>query len=249
MAEILGCQMSDLEVDYFGLNHYGWFTKIRQNGIDVTEKLKEHVRKYGYISEASMNDVFLKDPDWVHTFKASAKIANYFPDYLPNTYYQYYLLGDDMYKYMDINHTRGMQVINGREVRVFAAADKLAKGEAVDMNQFYVGVHGVFIVNVVTSLAYDLRSRQLVMVPNNGCVENLPDDAMVEVPTYITSHGPEPIRVGAIPRFYKGLIEQQDACEGLLVEAAMEHSYVKALEAYTMNRTIPSANVAKFWMI
>ena len=25
----------------------------------------------------------------------------------------------------------------------------------------------------------------------------------------------------------------------------MEHSYVKALEAYTMNRTIPSANVAK----
>ncbi|WP_456317744.1 6-phospho-alpha-glucosidase [Solobacterium moorei] len=245
LAEILGCQMSDLEVDYFGLNHYGWFTKIRQNGIDVTEKLKEHVRKYGYISEASMNDVFLKDPDWVHTFKASAKIANYFPDYLPNTYYQYYLLGDDMYKYMDINHTRGMQVINGREVRVFAAADKLAKGEAVDMNQFYVGVHGVFIVNVVTSLAYDLRSRQLVMVPNNGCVENLPDDAMVEVPTYITSHGPEPIRVGAIPRFYKGLIEQQDACEGLLVEAAMEHSYVKALEAYTMNRTIPSANVAK----
>jgi 6-phospho-beta-glucosidase/maltose-6'-phosphate glucosidase len=245
MAEILKCDLKDIEVDYFGLNHFGWYTNVRCKGIDVTEKLKKHVKKYGYMSEDSYNASLLKDADWVHTFKTSAKLMNYFPDYLPNTYYQYYLLGDDMYKYMDINNTRGMQVINGREKRVFEASDQLSKGEQVDMSQFYVGVHGAFIVNVVTSLAYDLRSRQLVMVRNNGCIENLPDDAMVEVPAYITSRGPEAVRIGRIPRFYKGLIEQQDACEGLLVEAVTEHSYTKALEAFTMNRTIPSANKAK----
>ena len=95
------------------------------------------------------------------------------------------------------------------------------------------------------SLANDTRSRQLVIVPNNGAIANLPSDAMVEIPAYVTSRGPEPIRVGKIQRFYKGLIEQQDACEGLLVEAAIEHSYDKALKAFTLNRTIPSANVAK----
>ena len=68
---------------------------------------------------------------------------------------------------------------------------------------------------------------------------------MVEIPAYITKDGPEPVRVGEIPRFYKGLIEQQDACEGLVVEAVIEGSYKKALQAFTLNRTIPSANVAK----
>ncbi len=245
MAEILDCELQDLEVDYFGLNHYGWFTKVRRRGEDVTEQLKAHVRQYGYVTQKSYQDLLVQDPDWRHTFENAKTIANLFPDYLPNTYWQYYLLGDSVVQYTDIHNTRGQQVINGREKRVFAAAEKLKNGEAVDMSQFYVGVHGLFIVEVMCSLAFDERSRQLVIVRNNGAVENLPDDAMVEIPAYITSRGPEPIRVGPIPRFYKGLIEQQDACEGLLVEAAIEHSYAKALQAFTMNRTIPSATVAK----
>ena len=90
MAEILGCELDDIEVDYFGLNHFGWYTSVRCKGVDVTDKLKEHVRKYGYISEASLNDALVKDPDWAHTFKNAATISTLFQDYLPNTYYQYY---------------------------------------------------------------------------------------------------------------------------------------------------------------
>ena len=77
-----------------------------------------------------------------------------------------------------------------------------------------------------------------MIVPNNGAIENLSDDATVEIPAYITDRGAEPIRVGKIPRFYKGLIEQQDACEGLVVEAVIEGSYQKALE--------PSPSIARF---
>ena len=209
MAEILGCELDDIEVDYFGLNHFGWYTSVRCKGVDVTDKLKEHVRKYGYISEASLNDALVKDPDWAHTFKNAATISTLFQDYLPNTYYQYYLLPDACVEYMDINNTRGMQVVNGREKRIFDASAALKRGEKVDLTQLYVG------------------------------------DATVEIPAYITDRGAEPIRVGKIPRFYKGLIEQQDACEGLVVEAVIEGSYQKALEAFTLNRTIPSARVAK----
>ena len=241
MAEILDTDLSNLEVDYFGLNHYGWFTKVQCNGEDVTEKLKKHVAEYGYVSKASYEDALVKDPDWLHTFTNAKKIVNYFPDYLPNTYWQYYLLGDDIVDYMDINNTRGMQVIHGRETKIREAVKKLENGEKIDLTQFYVGVH----VEVVKALAYDTRSRQLVIVKNDGAVKNLPDDAMVEIPAYITKDGPEPVRVGEIPRFYKGLIEQQDACEGLVVEAVIEGSYKKALQAFTLNRTIPSANVAK----
>lgn len=83
------------------------------------------------------------------------------------------------------------------------------------------------------------------MVENRGAIENLPDDAMVEIPAYITDRGAEPVRVGEIPTFYKGLIEQQEAVEKLVVEAAIEHSYEKALMAFTLSKTVPSLLVAK----
>ena len=239
MAEILDTDLSNLEVDYFGLNHYGWFTKVQCNGEDVTEKLKKHVAEYGYVSKASYEDALVKDPDWLHTFTNAKKIVNYFPDYLPNTYWQYYLLGDDIVDYMDINNTRGMQVIHGRETKIREAVKKLENGEKIDLTQFYVGVHGKFIVEVVKALAYDTRSRQLVIVKNDGAVKNLPDDAMVEIPAYITKDGPEPVRVGEIPRFYKGLIEQiiedmRELCpdawlinftnpSGMVTEAVIKH--------------------------
>lgn len=245
MAEILKCNLDDIEVDYFGLNHFGWFTNVRCKGEDVTDKLKEHVRKYGYLEPTNESASLLKDPDWVHTFDNSKRIATLFTDYLPNTYYQYYLMPEDIVGYQNPDNPRGLQCINGREKRVFQAAKDIKEGKEVDLNQFYVGVHGHFIVNVVKSLAFDLRKKELVMVKNNGCIENLPDDAMVEVPAYITSRGPEPIRVGAISSFYKGLIEQQNACEDLLVQACVEHSYQKALMAFTMNKTINSALIAK----
>lgn len=245
MAEILECDRHDLEVDYFGLNHFGWFTKVRLNGEDVTEKLKSYVAEHGYMPQNAKSDVLHSDPSWLHTYANAKNICSAFHDYLPNTYMQYYLLGDEIVKSSDPNHTRANEVMEGREKRIFDAVADYRAGKDVDLTKFFGGVHGEFIVDVAMSLAFDLRKRYLVMVENNGAVENLPSDAMVEVPAYITDRGPEPVRVGEIPTFYKGLIEQQEAVEKLIVDAAVEHSYEKALMAFTLSKTVPSLLVAK----
>jgi len=135
--------------------------------------------------------------------------------------------------------------MEGREKKLFDAVDKYLETGVMDTSAFYVGVHGQFIVDVAMSLAFDLRKRFLVIVENNGAISNLPNDAMVEVPAYITANGPEVVRVGEIPTFYKGLMEQQLASEKLLVDAAIEGSYMKALMALTMNKTVKSAFQAK----
>lgn len=245
MAEILGCDRHDLDVDYFGLNHFGWFTKVRVGTEDVTEKLKAYVAEHGYMPTNEKSDVLHSDPSWLHTYGNAKHICSAFHDYLPNTYMQYYLLGDEVVESSDPNHTRANEVMEGREKRIFDAVADYRAGKDVDLTKFFGGVHGEFIVDVAMSLAFDLRKRYLVMVRNDGAVENLPDDAMVEIPAYITDRGPEPVRVGAIPTFYKGLIEQQEAVEKLVVEAAVEHSYEKALMAFTLSKTVPSLFVAK----
>ena len=245
MAEILECDRHDLEVDYFGLNHFGWFTKVRLNGEDVTEKLKSYVAEHGYMPQNAKSDVLHSDPSWLHTYANAKNICSAFHDYLPNTYMQYYLLGDEVVKSSDPNHTRANEVMEGREKRIFDAVADYRAGKDVDLTKFFGGVHGEFIVDVAMSLAFDLRKRYLVMVENNGAVENLPSDAMVEIPAYITDRGTEPVRVGEVPTFYKGLIVQQEAVEKLIVDAAVEHSYEKALMAFTLSKTVPSLLVAK----
>ena len=36
------------------------------------------------------------DPSWLHTYANAKNICSAFHDYLPNTYMQYYLLGDEV---------------------------------------------------------------------------------------------------------------------------------------------------------
>ncbi|WP_374757393.1 hypothetical protein [Neobacillus driksii] len=61
----------------------------------------------------------------------------------------------------------------------------------------------------------------------------------------IKCKGPVPEYVGEIPYFHKAMIDTQLASEKILVEAITEGSYEKALQAFILNKTIPSAIVAK----
>ena len=85
----------------------------------------------------------------------------------------------------------------------------------------------------------------LLIVPNEGAVENFDRTAMVEIPCYVGINGYERVVQGAIPQFQKGLMEQQVASEKLAVEAWIEKSYQKLWQSFTMSKTVPSAKVAK----
>lgn len=85
----------------------------------------------------------------------------------------------------------------------------------------------------------------LLIVKNNGAITNFDSTAMVEVPSLVGSNGVEPLCQGEIPRFQKGLMEQQVAVEKLVVDAWEEKSYQKLWQAITMSKTVPNARVAK----
>lgn len=68
---------------------------------------------------------------------------------------------------------------------------------------------------------------------------------MVEIPCIVGKDGYEPLSIGKIPTFQKGLMEEQVAVEKLTVDAWMEGSYQKLWQALTLSKTVPSAKVAK----
>ncbi|MDE5053224.1 6-phospho-alpha-glucosidase [Niallia taxi] len=245
IAAILGVERDELVVDYFGLNHFGWFTRLEVNGIDRLAEVREHVYKHGLLTEdVSKIDYRHADSSWIKTFKNIKLIMDHFPEYLPNPYLQYYLFPDHIVETSNKDYTRANEVMDGREKTLFETVEKFEETGILE-DSFAVGVHGTFIVDVTVSIAQNLGKRYVVMTENNGTIPNLPADAMIEVPAFITADGPKPEFVGDIPYFYKAMIEQQLASEKILVEAIIEGSYEKALQAFTLNKTLPSAKVAK----
>ncbi|PYZ98848.1 6-phospho-alpha-glucosidase [Alteribacter lacisalsi] len=242
-AKILGKEIWDLVPEYFGLNHFGWFTDIYdKEGNRLTDDIKRAIKDDGFLPEDAE---IVNDPSWIKTFKQVETMLTDFPDYLPNTYLQYYLYPSQMVEKEDVKNTRARQVINGREKRVHELCDQLISDGTSENAELEVDIHGCYMIRVAASLAYNTGDTFIVIVENNGIISNLQDDAMVEVPAALTSGGPKPFAVGEIPTFEKGLIEGQLAFEKLVVDAWYEKDYKKLLQALTLNRTVVDAPRAR----
>ena len=244
MAEMLGLKSrKDMIIRYFGLNHFGWWTDIRdKKGNDLMPALREKVAKVGYNVEIEGENT---EASWSDTFTKARDVFAIDPTTMPNTYLKYYFFPDYVVEHSNPNHTRANEVMEGREKFVFGECRAIAeKGTAKD-SKLHVDDHASYIVDLARAIAYDTKERMLLIVENDGAISNFDPTAMVEVPCIVGSNGPEKIVQGRIPQFQKGLMEQQVSVEKLTVEAWIEGSYQKLWQAITLSRTVPSASVAK----
>ncbi|MEG0470134.1 MAG: 6-phospho-alpha-glucosidase [Longicatena sp.] len=245
MAEILGIKdRKKLDITYYGLNHFGWWTSVKDlDGNDLMPELKKHISKNGYNVDTQMYQH--SDPSWNDTFLKARDVYALDPETLPNTYLKYYLYPDYVVEHTDPTYTRANQVMDGREKFVFGECKKIAENQSSEGADLHIDEHASYIVDLACALAYNTKEKMLLIVENNGAVENFDPSAMVEIPCIVGKNGPERICVGSIPQFQKGLMEQQVSVEKLVVDAWAEQSYLKLWQALTLSKTVPSAGVAK----
>lgn len=247
MAVMAGVESRyEMIVRYFGLNHFGWYTDITdKQGNDLMPKIKAHMREKGYMVDES-EYAYDNRESWRATHLKARDLIRIEPDFVSNSYLKYYLFSDDEVAHADPKYTRADEVIGGREKRVFTACKEIAEaGTAKNNKEIKDDNHATFIVDLACALVNNTKDRMLLIVENKGAIENIDSDVMVEVPCLVGSNGAEPLTMGRIPNFQKGLMEQQIAVEKLVVEAWAEGSYQKLWQALTLSATVPSAGVAK----
>ncbi|BDG48917.1 6-phospho-alpha-glucosidase [Parageobacillus sp. KH3-4] len=246
MARILGLKSrKEMTVRYYGLNHFGWWTDIRdKEGNDLMPKLKEHVAKYGYVVNDGGDNQHV-DASWQDTFLKARDVYALDPDTLPNTYLKYYFFPDEVVAHSNPNYTRANEVMDGREKFVFTECKKIIENQSTEGSALHIDEHASYIVDLARAIAYNTHERMLLIVENKGAISNFDPTAMVEIPCIVGSNGPEPLSIGEIPQFQKGLMEQQVSVEKLVVEAWATKSYQKLWQALTLSKTVPSAKVAK----
>ncbi|GCF94354.1 maltose-6'-phosphate glucosidase [Enterococcus florum] len=247
MSQIIGKTPEELEVRYFGLNHFGWWTSVKdRDGHEYIDQIRQYVSENGYLTQIEV-DTQHTDPSWQETHKKAKDLLAVTPDYLPNTYLKYYLYPDYVTGHMQDHpeYTRANEVMEGREKHVFDHAKKIIENGSAEGIAFDIDAHATFIVDLARAIAYNTHERMVMIVENNGAIANFPDDAMVEVPCIVGTDGPEPLAQGQIPAFQQALMFQQVTVEKLVVEAYVENSYQKMWQALTLSKTVPSAQVAK----
>lgn len=238
----------DLQYSYYGLNHYGWFTKISdKQGNDLMPEIKKHMAKNGYLDGISHEEGQEQhiDESWIHTFGKAKDVYALDPETIPNTYLKYYTFPDYVVETSNPEYTRANEVMDGREKKVFGACRKVIETGTAKGAGFEADAHATYIVDLACALAENTGERFLLIVPNDGAVSNFDETAMVEVPCIVGSNGYEKICQGKVPQWQKGMLEQQVSVEKLVVQAWVEGSYQKLWQALTLSATIPSAKVAK----
>lgn len=243
LADIYNYNHDDWLVTYYGLNHFGWFKSI----FDRKEK-REIMPE---IIERALNEgVWLNEGDdsWKETYKNIGKMISYFPDAIPNNYLEYYLMPDEKVKKADPSYTRANYVMDNRVKYMDGFYESILNNDLESLSNYKMEneVHGQYIMGIALSLHNDLSERFNLIVKNEGAIPNLRSDAVVEIPCYVNASGVVPISLREdISDFHKGLMEAQVASEKLLVDAYFEESYLKALQAFTLNQSVPSMIVAK----
>lgn len=242
-AKILGIPQETLRARYFGLNHFGWFTDLFDTaGNNYFDQLRDYLKNHDF----KPFNAEQRSKSWLDTYVRVNKYMQYFDEYIPTTYLQYYFFPDEIVQESNPHYTRVDEARDSREKEVFEVCGQAVGRDTMDgITMLTNGVFGKLMVEVAESIAYDLHNEFIVLVKNNGIIPNFEKDAIVEVAGTIGKNGAEGYYFGNIDMFYKGLMENQYAYESLTVDAFIEQDYKKALEALTLNRTVIDPEKAK----
>lgn len=96
-------------------------------------------------------------------------------------------------------------------------------------------------IPIICAMRHDLNQYETaVNIRNDGCIGNLPTDAIVEVPAIVNARGVHGVHVGNLPKGLAALMRREIEIQELVVEAAVKGDRNAALQALLLDPHIHS---------
>ncbi|OCA97038.1 6-phospho-beta-glucosidase [Clostridium beijerinckii] len=238
VADMLEVDHNRITMDFMGLNHMVFGREIYLDGEKITDKVVDSLAE-GKLGAIVKN---IQDLEWNPEFIKALRM-------MPCPYHRYYFQTADMLeeelKEFSKGETRA-EVVKRLENDLF----ELYKDENLDIKPPQLEKRGGAYYSdaacrLINSIYNNKGDIQPVNTKNNGAIEGIENGSAVEISCIITKDGPKPIAMGKLPVSVNGLVQTIKSFERLVVEAAVEGDYHKALLALTINPLIPSEKMAK----
>lgn len=226
---ITGVPYDDIDVIAAGINHLQWVLKIKrkQTGEDLYPLLKEKCKTSNPNFMPFSKYIFEKFG--LYPFPDDKHIGEYFS-------YAHHFIGLSGY---DFDIADWMWEEQWKFINKMVNFEEPVK-DIINTRS------GEIAFDIICDILCDKKNfRPAVNIPNKGCIENLPDDAIVEIPAIVGKDGIIGVKIGKLSTSIAAICNQQIAIQELAVEAAIKGDKNLALQALLIDPVIHSAEVAE----
>ncbi|MBI4928850.1 MAG: alpha-glucosidase/alpha-galactosidase, partial [Anaerolineae bacterium] len=221
----------DVDIICAGINHQTWYTQVRYNGEDWTGRLLEGFEKHPQYSVEEKVRIDMLRRFGYYSTESNGHLSEYVAWYRKRP--------EEINRWIDmstwINGETGgyLRVCTESRNWFVEEAPKMLKEEPVLYKEADRSPeHGSYIIE---SLETGRVYRGHFNVVNNGCISNLPDDAIVEVPGYVDGNGVSIPRVGPLPLGCAAVCNASISVQRLAVEAAVNADVMLLKQAMMMD--------------
>lgn len=237
IADLLGVQKQEVQIKFAGLNHLVFGLDIFLNGKSIKRQVLDELLPNAQLTMKNIMDI-----PWSMEFLKGL-------DMIPCSYHRYYFQKEEMLEHLLVdykNHQTRAEVVKDVEHKLF----EQYKEEQLDYKPEELaqrgGAHYSDVAcNLIVGIYTNNQTVQTVNTRNNGAISSLPDEVAVEINCVITSEGPQPIAVGALPPAAQGIVSQIKAFEQLTIKAALSGRYEDAFVALAINPLMQSEKLTK----
>lgn len=229
LAKWIGAPMDEIDYLCAGVNHQAFYLKYNWNGRDIYPLLRERLRDPKILNEEQVrNEMFLQLGYYVT--ESSGHNSEYCAWFRkrPDLMEKYCTHGTGWNPGL---HAYSINTRIKRDHTLYEDIETWLAEEKVDLSP-----SGEYAANIFNACFGDQKPFLFNgNVINDGCIENLPREACVEIPVLADREGLHKMYVGALPAHLAILVGTTARIENLVVEACMERNREKVIHAVQMD--------------
>ncbi|MGQ9681050.1 MAG: alpha-glucosidase/alpha-galactosidase [Anaerolineae bacterium] len=224
-------RVQDVDIICAGINHQTWYIRVRYRDEDWTGRLLEGFEKHPKYSKTEKVRIDMLRRFGYYSTESNGHLSEYVPWYRKRP--------EDIMQWIDLSswingETGGYlrECTENRNWFVEEAPKMLAEEPPAYTPDKRSHEHGSWIIEgLETGRVY----RGHFNVVNNGCITNLPADAIVEVPGYVDRNGISIPRVGDLPLGCAAVCNASISVQRLAVEAAVHGDVFLLKQAFMLD--------------
>ncbi len=246
IAEVLGIPREELDIVCAGINHQTWYISVKHHGEDMLDKILPGFLKHERFSEEEKVRIDVLKRFGYYSTESNGHLSEYVAWYRKRP--------DEIKDWIHldnwINGETGGYLRVSREERNWFETEfpKILAEEPKKLDGSERGKeHASYIIE---SLETGKKYRGHFNMMNEGCITNLPDESVVEVPCYVDGNGISVPKVGDLPLGCAAVCSQSIWVQKLAVEAAV-HGDVNLLKQAALMDPLTGAvcNPPEIWQM
>ena len=226
--------VSHREVDVIaaGINHQTWYIQVLYEGQDWTDRLLEGFEQHPVYGKTEKVRIDMLRRFGYYTTESNGHVSEYVPWYRKRP--------KEIRKWIDL----GSSWIHGETGGYLRVCTEGRNWFKTDFPNWLVADPPRFDPDersqehaswIIEALETGRTYRGHFNVRNDGCITNLPDDAIVEVPAYVDKNGIGVPQVGELPLGCAAICRAAISVQELAVEAAVHGDVALLVQAMMMD--------------